>query len=84
MDRTQRFAIAFATSGPPQVEILGAPDADLDCHVGPLTFPFDLCRERVEVRGLFARALAGDWSAPEPLGGGEPGVWGAAAPAAGV
>lgn len=52
----------------PLVELLG-PDAKADdvyCRVGPFTFPFDLCRERFEVPGMLAQALAGDASYAEP------------------
>lgn len=34
------------------------------CRIGARSFPFDLCRERFEVHGLFTAALAGD---PSPL-----------------
>ena len=31
-----------------------------------MSFPFDLCRERYEVRDLFAKVLAGDASYANP------------------
>jgi WD40 repeat protein len=53
---------AFTPGPAPYIELLG-PEAELAaqyplCRIGPLAFPFDLCRERFEVHGLFAKALA--------------------------
>lgn len=52
------------------VEILGTePDAARDvlaCRVGPLSLPFAVCRERFEIPGLLARAIAGDPTVLEP------------------
>jgi WD40 repeat protein len=52
------------------VELVG-PDAEaavehLGCRVGALSFPFELCRERHEVRGLLATALAGGAPSKDP------------------
>ena len=52
------------------VELVG-PDAEaagehLGCRVGALSFPFELCRERHEVRGLLATALAGEAPSRDP------------------
>ncbi|WP_437294399.1 hypothetical protein [Sorangium sp. So ce426] len=52
------------------IELLG-PEADAAigipvCRAGDLNFPFDLCRERFEVRGLLAKVLAGDPSCAVP------------------
>ena len=36
------------------------------CRSGALVFPFDLCRERFEVRDLLGRILRGDSSYRDP------------------
>jgi hypothetical protein len=61
---------AFAPGPAPLIEFLG-PEAEAAaaipiCRAGALSFPFDLCRERFEVHGLFAKVLAGNPSYAEP------------------
>jgi WD40 repeat protein len=66
--RAHDARFAFTTDPAPLVELLGtdpqAAAAHLVCSAGALSFPFSLCRERFEARGLIARALGG-----EPPGG---------------
>jgi hypothetical protein len=38
----------------------------LVCRIGPRAHPFELCAERSEVPGLFAKAIRGDRSFLEP------------------
>jgi len=61
--REARDAYAF-TSGPDaRVELFGdAGRRFLLCRIGQVTYPFDLCQERVEAPGLLAKALGGDES----------------------
>ncbi len=67
------FPIAgYAVAAGPEtfVELLG-PDADRPdtrpvCRVGSLTFPFELCRERYEVKGMLKKALVGDLGYLDP------------------
>lgn len=61
---------AVAAGATPYVEIVG-PLADLavsalQCKIGPLVFPFQLCRERLEVPGMVQKAIAGDRSFVDP------------------
>jgi hypothetical protein len=62
--------VAVSAGPVPWLELLG-PDRDaigaaLTCQAGGLTFPFELCRERLETPGLVALRVAGDASDPEP------------------
>ncbi len=55
---------ALYAGDPTYVEIMGLDrDAAADafvCRIGIESFPFDLCRERFEVTGLLAKAVAGE------------------------
>lgn len=60
-------AFCRTIADPPLVELMGEEmGEDAVCRAGILTFPFDLCRERFEVTGLFEKALAGDMSYADP------------------
>ena len=55
---------ALLAGSTPFVELMGI---DLDsasdafvCRLGASSFPFELCRERFEVHGMLAKALAGE------------------------
>lgn len=68
--RSHNASYAFTPGPTPYIELLG-PEAETAaefpiCRIGSLSFPFELCRERFEVPGLFAKALAGDGSYAEP------------------
>ena len=58
----------FTRAPTPLVELFG-PDTPTEhplCRAGAWTYPFALCREHVEVKGLFAKVMAGDPSYSEP------------------
>lgn len=61
---------AIASGDTPYVEVVGPlvelAASALQCRIGPLIFPFELCRERLEVPGMVQKAIAGDGSFADP------------------